>query len=214
MSFADTLKAKKNIIILVVAAIVLAAVVVTQLLPSGEEKPIGPPPIVAKKAKITPPDEAAKAVPVPVQPVAGAPAGKKPRVMEAKAPAVEEKKPAIRVETAEREKPAPSIKTAETGMAKTPVAKKGAKRWAVHVASLSYENEAKHFASKLKKAGYNAYVTEFTKDGVVWYRVRAGFYSSRKEAQGAAKKIESKLNVKSSAWTVLAPKNEVSKYAR
>lgn len=213
MSLADTLKAKKNIIILVVAAIVLAAVVVTQLLPSGEEKPIGPPPLVAKKAKITPPDETAKAVPtaaLPV-PVAPAPAEKKLPVKEAKSPAAEEKKPAIRVEAPEK---AATAKTAEPEKVRPAVAKKGAKRWAVHVASLTYENEARHFASKLKKAGYNAYVTEFTKDGVVWYRVRAGFYSSRKEAQGAAKKIESKLKVKTSSWIVLAPKNEVSKHAR
>lgn len=205
MSFADTLKAKKNIVILVVAAIALAAVVVTQILPSREEKPIGPPPMVAVKAKITPPDESVKAVPAP------SPADKKPDVKTAKAPAAEEKKPAIKVDAPAKAEP---TKAAEAGKAKIPAAKKGPKRWAVHVASLTYENEARHFASKLKKAGYNAYVTEFTKDGVVWHRVRAGFYSSRKEAQGAAKKIEAKFKVKTRSWIVLAPKGEVSKYSR
>ncbi len=213
MSFADTLKAKKNSIILVVAAIVLAAVVVTQLLPSGEEKPIGLPPVVAKKAKITPPDEVAKGTPSAPAPaaVAPAPVEKKPAVREAKTPAMDEKKPAIRVEAPAKPETA---KATETAKAKPSAVKKRAKRWAVHVASLSYENEARHFASKLKKAGYNAYVTEFTKDGVVWYRVRAGFYSSRNEAQGAAKKIEGKFKVKTRSWIVLAPKGEVSKYAR
>lgn len=204
MSLADTLKAKKNIIILVVAVIALAAVVVTQLLPTGGEKPIGPPPMAAKKAKITPPDEAAKAVTTPVS------GEKKPEVKEAKA-APEEKKPAIRVEAVIKEKP---VKTAETQGKKSLVVKKGAKRWAVHVVSVSYENEARHLAAKLEKAGYNAYVTEFTKDGVLWHRVRAGFYSSRKEAQDAAKKIAAKFKIKTLPWTVLAPKNEVSKYAK
>jgi len=208
LSLTDTLKAKKNTIILVVAAIVLAAVVVTQLLPTGEEKPIGPAPVAAKKAIITPPDEAVKAV------TAAVPGEKKPAVKVAKAPAMEEKKPAIRVETPAKAVTAPSIKVAEAEKVKSPAVKMGAKRWAVHVASLSYENEARHYASKLKKAGYNAYVTEFTKDDVLWYRVRAGFYSSRKEAQGAAKKIEAKFKVKAATWIVLAPKNEVSKHAR
>ena len=202
MSFADTLKNKKKSIILVVAAIVLVAVVVTQLLPLGEEKPIGPP-VVIKKAKIEAPEETAKAD-VP----AGVPV--KPAVKADKSPVAEEKKLAIKPAAPSTEKAAKAADARDKPL----VEKKGDKRWAVNVVSLTYENEARHLASKLKKAGYNAYVTEFTKDGVLWYRVRAGFYSSKQNAAAAAKKIVSKLKVKTAPWVAFAPKNEVSKYGK
>lgn len=216
MSIADTLKNKKNIVILAVAAIVLAVVVVIQLMPSTEERPIGPP-VITKKARITPPEDAAKAAAPSALPGTPAPAPvavKKPELKTAVTVQPEEKKPAIKVEAPAKATPAPTAKAERPVVERPAVKKQAAKRWAVHVASMTYENEARHFASKLKKSGYKAYVTGFTKDDVQWYRVRVGFYSSKDDALAASKKIVSKFKVKSTPWIVMAPKSEVSKYAR
>jgi cell division septation protein DedD len=65
----------------------------------------------------------------------------------------------------------------------------------LNIASFSSLPEAQVLVGKLKKAGYNAYITGFMKDSVRWHRVRVGFFSSRTEATRAGRSIQSKFRV-------------------
>jgi cell division septation protein DedD len=85
--------------------------------------------------------------------------------------------------------------------------------WVVNVASFSTPSEAAGFASILREAGFNAYLTEFTKDGKKWHRVRVGFFSTRQEAQKASKAIATKHRVKS-PWVAKAAREEIIKNAK
>lgn len=85
--------------------------------------------------------------------------------------------------------------------------------WIVNAASFSTSSEAAGLASMLREAGFNAYLTEFTKDGKKWHRVRVGFFSTRQEAQKASKAIATKHRVKS-PWVAKAAKEEIIKNAK
>lgn len=94
------------------------------------------------------------------------------------------------------------VKTVKTEKKKTLSASKPAARritadnaWALNIASFPSLSEAQGLAGKLKKGGYNAYVTGFTKDSIKWHRVRVGFFASRDEAARAGKAIQSKFRV-------------------
>lgn len=81
--------------------------------------------------------------------------------------------------------------------AKKPTVKRlsAANAWTLNIASFPSLSEAQGLAGKLKKGGYNAYVSGFTKDSVRWHRVRVGFYASRDEAARAGKAIQAKFRV-------------------
>ncbi len=96
---------------------------------------------------------------------------------------------------------------------KKPLALLLKKPWVVNAASFSTASEAAGFASSLRDAGFNAYVTEFTKDGKKWHRVRAGFFPTRQEAQKASKSLVAKYKVKS-PWATKADAKEIAKNAR
>lgn len=87
------------------------------------------------------------------------------------------------------------------------------KPWAVNVASFPSEAEAKKLISNLKSAGYRGYVTEFTKNGVKWHRVRVGFYHTRDEAIKTGKRIETKFHVRY-AWAVQPAREEALEHIR
>lgn len=84
--------------------------------------------------------------------------------------------------------------------------------WVVNVASFSTSSEAAVLSSRLKEAGFNVYLTEFTKDGKKWHRVRVGFYSTKRGAVQASKAIAAKHRVKS-PWVAKAAKEEIIKNA-
>lgn len=81
------------------------------------------------------------------------------------------------------------------------------KPYAVNVASFPSMKEAQSLLKSLKASGYTAYTTEFTKDGIKWYRVRVGFYKSRDEATKVGDKLEAKYNIQS-PWIVKPLKEE------
>lgn len=119
---------------------------------------------------------------------------------------VEESGQAPKAEKAAKKKDAPkSQKKALALLLKQP--------WIVNVASFSTSSEAAGLASTLREAGFNAYLTEFTKDGKKWHRVRVGFYSTKREAVQASKAIAAKHRVKS-PWVAKAAKEEIIKNAK
>lgn len=87
------------------------------------------------------------------------------------------------------------------------------KPWAINVSSTGSEEEARELAEKLRKKGYNSYVTRFKdKEGIVWHRVRVGFFSSREKAKAVAQKIGQELTI-TDYWIVKPSKEEVKRFA-
>ena len=76
------------------------------------------------------------------------------------------------------------------------------KSWAVNVASYPNQKDAEAFRDSLKSAGYNAYITEFIKDGMTWSRVRVGFYHTQTDAKNAGKEIKQKMKLHQDPWIV------------
>jgi len=113
----------------------------------------------------------------------------------------------------------PAVKTAvkkpEPRPAQGATAKKtpSLKPWAVNVASFTSEPSARALKKRLDEAGYNSYVTMFVKDGVTWYRVRVGFYSTRDEAVKTGSTISGKFD-KPGVWPVAPQEGEVARYSK
>lgn len=82
--------------------------------------------------------------------------------------------------------------------------------WAVQVSACQSYTQAKHFRDELKNKGFPAYLTEATVKGKRWYRVRLGFYSTKKEAVEVGKKIASKFKIKH-YWPVQPTDEEIEK---
>lgn len=78
--------------------------------------------------------------------------------------------------------------------------------WAINVASFSRASAASDLRKRLNEAGYNAYTTEFIKDGKTWHRVRVGFYPTRDKALFDGKKIE--ITFRTAAPWVVKPATE------
>jgi len=96
-----------------------------------------------------------------------------------------------------------------------PIPKKPAyyKPWAVHFASFSTKKEAAEIKQSLVKKGYNAYITETKIEGITWYRVRVGFYSTKEEAKKSAARFAKEFK-NPDAWPVTPNRSEVSKYTK
>ncbi|MCR4287651.1 MAG: SPOR domain-containing protein [Deltaproteobacteria bacterium] len=119
---------------------------------------------------------------------------------------VEESGQAPKAEKAAKKKEAPKPRKKELALLlKQP--------WVVNVASFSTSSEAAGLSSRLAEAGFNAYLTEFTKDGKKWHRVRVGFYSAKRGAVQASKAIATKHRVKS-PWVAKAAREEIIKNAK
>lgn len=117
-------------------------------------------------------------------------------------PAVQVKKEEPKVETAVKpvsSKPVSKPKTTISGVDKV---------WVVNVGSFQKKDPARETLKKLKKEGYQTYITSFKKSGVLWYRVRVGFYGSRAEAESVSGDIASKFGI-TGAWIVKASTKEV-----
>jgi len=82
--------------------------------------------------------------------------------------------------------------------------------YAIHVASFHDEKYARRLERAIDRAGYNAYVTTFIKDGVNWHRVRVGFFNTTTDAKKTSA-IISKRFKQPGAWIVRPPKDEIEK---
>ena len=82
--------------------------------------------------------------------------------------------------------------------------------WAVQVSASQSYTHAKELKDVLKNKGFPAYLTEATVKGKKWYRVRLGFYSTKKEAVEVGKRIASEFKIKHS-WPVQPTNEEIEK---
>jgi len=110
---------------------------------------------------------------------------------------------------------APEKISKETPSESLPIPKKPAyyKPWAVHFSSFSTKKEAAAIKQSLVKKGYNAYITETKIEGITWYRVRVGFYSTKEEAKKSAARFAEEFK-NPDAWPVTPNRSEVSKYTK
>lgn len=102
----------------------------------------------------------------------------------------------------------PKVETAKKPVSTPKTAVTGVKVWVVNVGSFQQKDPARETLRKLRKDGYQTYITSFKKSGVLWYRVRVGFYGTRSEAESASLEIASKYGI-SGAWIVKASQKEV-----
>lgn len=65
-------------------------------------------------------------------------------------------------------------------------------RWAVQAMATTDERIASDWMGKLKAKGYDAFVVKAQIKGQTWYRVRAGNFSARQEAEALQKTLQSK----------------------
>lgn len=82
--------------------------------------------------------------------------------------------------------------------------------WAVQVSASQSYTHAKELKDVLKNKGLPAYLTEATVKGKKWYRVRLGFYSTKKEAVEVGKRIASEFKIKH-YWPVQPTNEEIEK---
>ena len=219
-SLVGNLKDRKTLLICI-AIIVLAVIALALIFSGGERKGEGPMVLASKRVKLSV-DERAKGAAV-AKTTVKAPEKAPPKKVAEKSPP--KKKVA---------KKAPPKKVAKKVVKLAPPKKKVAKKappkkvapavqggklaatlpWAINLASFSKFSAAKALALKLESSGYNAYTTEFEKDGLTWHRVRIGFYRSREEALKVADELSKKKLVRSKPWVVKPQTDEVIKYTK
>ncbi|GEM_PF-2796968 len=192
-----------KVFFLVLLVVVLGGIAFLFYLFQGHEEPSEEQRIVSRSIKIELPEEPQKT-----------------RHNEA-GQAAEKKAKAARTVTAPKVEPSPAPPaTAKAVAAKVKKEERGPQRarasktppilkpWAVHIASFRNENDARRLERVLDRAGYNAYVTVFTSNGVRWYRVRIGFYSTKEEGAKVADELARRFK-KPGAWTVRPAHSEV-----
>lgn len=233
-------KGKKNLILAAAIAFVVIVILIIVFLPDSRESGDGPD-VISKKVKLDLRDDAVKAdnidenknaaveVAAPAA-VADTKAGGAPppdvapnaevRAPEANKP--EEKKPEAVKEPVQSAPPAP-VKKASTPRepAKPKVrtasvdksALAASKPWVINIASFSHRDEADSLAKTLRAAGYNAYTTSFTSDGVKWTRVRVGFYSTKEDARKTGEALQKRYSL-GSPWIVKSAPDETARHIR
>ncbi|MBI5560296.1 MAG: SPOR domain-containing protein [Deltaproteobacteria bacterium] len=205
---------KKLFLLLLVILFIGAFVLLVYLVRAGKTRPDDWKTISAR-IKVEAP-EPAQVETQPQAPLPAATSGPEAKKEEPKAAVPSESK-----KTLPRTSPAgtrpPEKNAGDTGKPEklVPAPKKAAayKAWAVHVASVETKKGAVELKKSLTKAGYNAYVTEFRSEGVEWYRVRVGFYGTKKEAGDIANKL-TRLFKNGSTYPVRPAKGEVKKHTK
>jgi len=120
---------------------------------------------------------------------------------------VEKKEAPVKKAATEKERKAQkAVKTAKSAE------KAVVKPWALNIASFAALPEAQGLAGALKKAGYNSYITDFTKESIKWHRVRVGFFKNREEAEAAARIIKSKFRI-DTPWVVKPDRHEMNAHS-
>ena len=201
----SSLKDRKTLLTCL-AIVVLAVVALALIFTGGERKGEGPKVLASKRVKLTAEEraEGAKPVKAAVKKDRKAPPEKAVKL----APP---KKKAAKKVVAKKKSPPKKL----TSRKAAPAGKLAATLpWAINLASFSKPSAAKNLAAKLKSSSYNAYTTEFEKDGQVWHRVRIGFYKSREEAMKVASTLSKKKLVRSKPWVVKPQTDEVIKYTK
>lgn len=181
-----------------------------------EVKPETAKPVEVKEVKQAVKEEAPRAERAVEKPQSPIQADGEKKISAEKKPKAEIKQ-VSKSEKAQKKSEAKAKKTAASASAKAQKAKLSTaeakalalKPYAVNVASFPSLNEAKALIGALKSSGYKGYITEFSKEGVKWYRVRVGFYRTREEAEKAGSRIEDKFRVQS-PWIVKPTRDEAA----
>ncbi|MFQ5798757.1 MAG: SPOR domain-containing protein, partial [Bacteroidota bacterium] len=84
---------------------------------------------------------------------------------------------------------APPPEIAEVPAAKPPEPAAMRGPYAFQVSSWQSMSKAQEEVDGLSRAGFNSFVEEITMNGVTWYRVRVGYYSTASEAKQAAEEF-------------------------
>jgi len=220
-------KGKKNQFIIAAIAFVVVIILIIAFFPKGPQEEQGAQ-VITKRVKLNLIDETVNVGESHVEQDeadagrTGEPAGDaepiKAEAAEAVKPAPEPARMAPEpVETEVRKaapvkKVAPAPKKTQTAsVSKVTLAAR--KPWAINVASFPNSEGARRLEKSLDAAGYNAYITHFSKDGIDWSRVRVGFYASKEEAQRSGEAIKRQYKVQS-PWIVMPTKEETAKYIR
>ncbi len=83
--------------------------------------------------------------------------------------------------------PPPEITEVPAAKPPEPAAMRGP--YAFQVSSWQSMSKAQEEVDGLRRAGFNSFVEEITMNGVTWYRVRVGYYSTASEAKQAAEEF-------------------------
>jgi len=86
--------------------------------------------------------------------------------------------------------------------------------WVVNIASYSRISDAEKLKRKLSGAGYNAYISKFRHGGILYYRVRVGFYPTRDSARKAGQKIASRFRYIDSPWVAKPEMDEIIAHSK
>ncbi|MFQ5735444.1 MAG: SPOR domain-containing protein [Thermodesulfobacteriota bacterium] len=221
---ASAFKDKKNLFLSAAIAFVVIIILLIAFFPKPRKAETGPD-VISKRVKLNIIDETVKvgeegtqtaqARPAPGSAPDGHTSAPEPR----KAPVEARKRVDLRPVETPVIKPASPVKKAGKAAKKVRTASVdraalAAKRpWAINVASFPNRDGALRLAKALGSAGYNSYVTVFTKDGVDWNRVRVGFYASKADAKKAGDRIKRRYKVQS-PWIVLPTRDETAGHIR
>ncbi|MFH1624782.1 MAG: SPOR domain-containing protein, partial [Pseudomonadota bacterium] len=85
--------------------------------------------------------------------------------------------------------------------------------WAVQVLSRKSYEEVRGALDKIRKEGYPAYITSIVLNKEKWYRLRIGFYPTRKEAQKVGEEVVTDFGMEG-FWTVLPNGKEIKAHFR
>ncbi len=209
-SIINNLKDRKTLLTCL-AIIVLAIVALALIFSGGERKGAGEGEelvLASKRVKLTKEERAEGTV--AAKATVKTPVKAQPKKAVKLAPPKKKTAPKKKV----AKKAAPKKKAVKEAPPKKVVKLAATLPWAINLASFSKASAAKDLAAKLKSYKYNAYTTEFEKDGQVWHRVRIGFYKSRREAMKVASALSEKKLVRSKPWVVKPQTDEVIKYTR
>ena len=86
-------------------------------------------------------------------------------------------------------------------------------RWAINVFSTTAKDKAITLLDKVKKNGYNAYMTSFNQKNELWHRVRIGFFPTQNDVRMIGQDINKKYSI-NDYWIVKAPESEILKHKR
>jgi len=109
-----------------------------------------------------------------------------------------------------KKSPAKSIKHTK----KRPLLKTLRKSWVVNVASFTRTSDAERLKKRLTTAGYSAYITKFSKGGIIYYRVRVGFYLTADKARRSGRVIASDFRNVGSPWVAKPDMDEILNHSK
>lgn len=111
------------------------------------------------------------------------------------------------------EEPARQAKKTAPAEPERPALSASDAEYAINVASFTDPKGANDLMKKLSRDGYNAYITEFTKNGTRWHRVRVGFFATRDEAKNTGSAIKKSYRV-DTPWIVKPSSDEVEQHLK